>query len=131
VNPFASAARLFEVISTIRRQVSAPLAVKFPAKIPLLLTEVAQVLVDAQAPAVVCHNSSTNGAPSQAQTILHAVKGEVAIIGVGGVSSGADTLAFLQSGISALQVATAVMNEGPHAFTRLKRELAECLETRR
>lgn len=123
VNPFASSARLFEVLSTIRQQVSAPVAVKFPAKVPLPLTEVAQVLLDAQAPVAVCHNSSANGAPSQAQTILQAVKGNVDIIGVGGVSSGADAAAFLHKGIKALQVATAVMNEGPHAFTRLKREL--------
>ena len=123
VNPFASSTRLFEAISTIRQQVSTPLAIKFPSKIPLPLTEVAQVLLDAQAPAAVCHNSSINGGPSQAQTILQAVKGKVDVIGVGGVASGADALAFLQSGIKALQVATAVMNEGPRAFTRLKHEL--------
>jgi dihydroorotate dehydrogenase (fumarate) len=123
VNPFASAARLFEVVSTIRQQVPAPVAIKFPAKAPLPLNEVAQVLLDAQVLAAVCHNSSANGAPSQAQTILHAVKGKVDVIGVGGVSSGADAAAFLQSGIKALQVASAVMNEGPRAFTRLKHEL--------
>ena len=131
VNPFASSAHLFKVLSTIRQQVSAPVAVKFPAKVPLPLTEVAQVLLDAQLPAAVCHNSSPNGSPSQAQTILQAVKGKVDIIGVGGVASGADAVAFLQSGIKALQVATAVMHEGPTAFTRLKRELADCLEVKR
>jgi dihydroorotate dehydrogenase (fumarate) len=130
VNPLASTARLFEVVSTIRRAVSAPLAVKFPANVPLPLAEVAQVLVDAQIPAAVCHNSSTNGVPSQAQSILHTVKGRVDIIGVGGVSSGAEALAFLQSGVTALQVATAVVKEGVSAFTRLKRELLDCLAPR-
>jgi dihydroorotate dehydrogenase (fumarate) len=128
VAPFVSTARLYEVTSTIRQAVSAPLVVKFPMNVPLPLAEVAQVLVEARIPAAVCHNSSTNGSPSQAQTILHAVKGEVDIIGVGGVSSGADALVFLHSGIKALQVATAVVKEGVNAFTRLKRELLESVE---
>jgi dihydroorotate dehydrogenase (fumarate) len=130
VTPFASTARLFAVVSTIRRAVSAPLAVKLPANVPLPLAAIAQVLVDAQIPAAVCHNSSTNDVPSQAQSILHAVKGKVDIIGVGGVSSGADALAFLQSGAKALQVATAVVKEGVTAFARLKRELLDCAEPR-
>lgn len=130
VNPFASTTRLFEVVSTIRRAVTAPLAVKFPSTVALPLAEVGQVLIDAQIPAAVCHNSSTNGALSQAQTLLHAVKGKVDIIGVGGVSSGSDALAFLQSGVKAVQVATAVVREGAGAFTRLKRELVECAEPR-
>jgi dihydroorotate dehydrogenase (fumarate) len=130
INPFASPARLFEVIAAVRQKVSAPLAVKLPSQVPLQLTEVAQVLLEAQVPAAVCHNSSRNGAPSQAQSILHAVKGKVDIIGVGGVSSGADAVLLLQSGIKALQVASAVMQEGPNAFTRLKRELLSHVEPR-
>jgi dihydroorotate dehydrogenase (fumarate) len=123
VAPFASAARLHKVISTIRQAVSAPLAVKFPANVPLPLAEVAAVLVDAQIPVAVCHNAAGNGAPSQAQTILSAVKEKVDIIGVGGVASGADAVGLLRSGLTALQVATAVVKEGVGAFTRLKREM--------
>lgn len=130
VSPFASATRLYEVVSTIRRGVSAPVAVKFPSQVLLPLTEVARVLVEARIPAAVCHKASVNGAPSQAQTILSAVQGKVDIIGVGGVSSGADAIAFLQSGIKALQVATAVMKEGALAFSRLKREMADLVEPR-
>src|SRR5215470_5461282 len=130
VAPFASSARLYEVVSTIRRAVSTPLAIKFPANVPLPLTEAAKVLVDAAIPAAVCHNASTNGAPSQAQTILIAAGGAVDIIGVGGVSSGADAFALLQSGVKALQVASAVVKEGVSAFTRLKQELASCMESR-
>ncbi len=130
VAPFASAARLSEVVSTIRQAVPAPLAIKFPANVPLPLTDVAKILVDAAIPAAVCHNTSTNGAPSQAQTILNETKGALDIIGVGGVSSGADAFALLQSGIKALQVASAVVKEGVSAFTRLKQELASCMEPR-
>lgn len=127
---FTSTTRLYEVVSTLRQAVSAPLLVKFPANIPLALPEVAKVLVEAQIPAAVCHNASTKGNPSQAQTILRAVAGKVDIVGVGGVATGADAVAFLQSGIKALQIASAVMQEGARAFTRLKQELESYGEPR-
>lgn len=130
VAPFTSTTRLYEVVSTLRQAVSAPLLVKFPANIPLALPEVAKVLVEAQIPAAVCHNASTKGNPSQAQTILRAVAGKVDIVGVGGVATGADAVAFLQSGIKALQIASAVMQEGARAFTRLKQELESYGEPR-
>src|SRR5258705_13282467 len=124
VAPFASSARLYEVVSTIHQAVPAPLAIKFPANVPLPLTDVARVLMDAAIPAAVCHNTSANGAPSQAQTILNETKGALDIIGVGGVSSGAEAFSLLQIGIKPLQVDSAVVKEGVSAFTRLKRELA-------
>jgi dihydroorotate dehydrogenase (fumarate) len=130
VAPLASVARLHEVVSTIRRAVPAPLAIKFPAQVPLPLTEVARVLVDVAIPAAVCHNTALNGALSQTRTMLQSVEGKVDIIGVGGVSSGADAVTLLQSGVKALQVASAVMQEGPSAFARLKRELATYTEPR-
>jgi dihydroorotate dehydrogenase (fumarate) len=130
MNPFASAARLYEVVSAMRHAVPAPLAVKFPSNVPLPLAEVAKVLVDAVIPAAVCHNTSTNGAPSQAHTMLTETKGALDIIGVGGVSTGADVATFLRSGIKALQVASAVVKEGVGAFARLKRELASYTEPR-
>ncbi|MBI3247163.1 MAG: hypothetical protein HYZ50_11730 [Deltaproteobacteria bacterium] len=130
VNPFSSSARLFEVVSAIRHAVSAPVAVKFPSTVPLPLTEVAAVLRDADIRAAICHNASVNGAPSQAYTILQAVRGRIDIIGVGGVASGADAATFLNSGIKALQVATAVVKEGVGTFARLKRELLEYAEPR-
>lgn len=128
LNPFASSARLFKIVSAIRQAVSVSVAVKFPATVPLSLTEVAAVLRDADIRAVVCHNASANGTPSQAQIMLQAVKGRIDIIGVGGVASGADAATFLNSGIKALQVATAVVKEGVGAFARLKRELLDYSE---
>ncbi len=130
VNPFASSARLFEIISAIRQAVSTPVAIKFPSTVPLPLAEVAAVLDDADIRTVVCHNASLNGTPSQAQTMLQLVHGKIDIIGVGGVASGAEAATFLHSGLKALQVATAVVKEGVDAFTRLKREVLECAEPR-
>ena len=130
VTPFASAARLGEVIAAIRRAVSAPLAVKFPSHVPLSLSDVASVLLDSGIPAAVCHNTSANGEPSQAQAILQAAKGQLDVIGVGGVSSGAEALAVLRNGIKAMQIGSAVVKEGVGVFARLKRELADSLESR-
>ncbi len=130
VAPFASTTRLYEVVSTVRQAVTVPLAIKFPSNVPLPLTEVARVLIDAAIPVAVCHNTSIDGAPSQVQTMLNATKGALDIIGVGGVSTGADAAALLQSGVKALQVASAVVKEGVSAFSRLKRELANCMEPR-
>jgi len=128
--PFASAKRLGQLVSTIRQAVHVPLAVKFPMTVPLPPMEVAAALLDSDIPAAICHNPSTNGGPSQAQAILHASAGRLDIIGVGGVSSGAEALAVLRSGVKAIQIGSAVVKEGVGVFARLKRELADSLESR-
>ena len=50
------------------------------------------------------------------------------MIGVGGVSTGAEALTVLHNGVKAIQIASAVVREGVGAFTRLKRELADGME---
>jgi dihydroorotate dehydrogenase (fumarate) len=126
--PFAAVDRLAKLVSAFRRSIPAPLAVKFPAVVPLPLPEVARVLLDADIPVAVCHNTSADGGPSQAQTILHAAKDRLEVIGVGGVSHGAEAVAVLQSGIKAIQIGSAVVKEGVGVFTRLKREIANSVE---
>jgi dihydroorotate dehydrogenase (fumarate) len=130
VAPFASAARLREIVLAIRQAVSAPLAVKLPSTVPLPLPEVAAALLAAGIPAAICHNAPANGSLSQAQAILHASGGRLDVIGVGGVSSGAEALVVLQSGIRAIQIGSAVVQEGVGVFARLKRELADSLASR-
>ncbi|EJD52885.1 hypothetical protein AURDEDRAFT_80968 [Auricularia subglabra TFB-10046 SS5] len=51
----------------------------------------------------------------------------IPLIGCGGISSGADALAFAQSGASAVQLYTAFAYDGPGAPRRIKDELAELL----
>lgn len=51
------------------------------------------------------------------------------IVGVGGVRTGRDALAFLAAGASAVQVGTAIFND-PHAPVRVRDELAEELRRR-
>jgi len=128
--PFASAKNLQRIVTAMRQAVSAPLVVKLPSQVSLSIATVTAVLLDAGIPAMVCHNTSVNGEPSQAQIVLHASQGKLDVIGVGGVSTGTDALAVLRSGVKAIQVATAVVKEGVGAFTRLKRELANNLESR-
>jgi dihydroorotate dehydrogenase len=51
----------------------------------------------------------------------------LALVGVGGVGSGADALAKLRAGATALQLYTALVYEGPMLVQRIKRELAALL----
>jgi dihydroorotate dehydrogenase (fumarate) len=55
-------------------------------------------------------------------------KGRMPIIGTGGVVSGVDAFEHLLCGASAVQVGTALVEEGVEVFTRLEKELAGCLE---
>jgi dihydroorotate dehydrogenase (fumarate) len=123
LNPFRSAGFLSETVAAVRRAVSAPLAVKLPPTLPLPLAEVAAALLEAAVPAAICHNASTDGGPSQAQTILHASGGKLDVIGVGSVSTTAEAFAVLHSGIAAIQMGSAVVKEGVGVFTRLKHEM--------
>ena len=131
LSPFSSAGRLGEIVSVIRHQISAPLAVKLPPTVPLPLPDIAAALLDAGIPVAICHNTPANGRPSQAETILQASDGRLDVIGVGGVASGAEALAVLRRGIKAIQIGSAVVKEGVGVFARLKRELADSLESRK
>lgn len=53
--------------------------------------------------------------------------GQVPLIGVGGVSSGADAYAKIRSGASLIQLYTALTYQGPALVARIKRDLAACL----
>ncbi len=54
-------------------------------------------------------------------------EGRLPIIGTGGVVRGADAFEHLLCGASAVQIGTALVEEGPGVFARLERELAEVL----
>ena len=51
--------------------------------------------------------------------------GSVPIIGVGGISSGADAYAKIRAGASLVQIYTSFIFHGPPVVKRIKRELAE------
>jgi len=54
-------------------------------------------------------------------------QGRLALIGVGGVSSGQDAYRKIRAGASAVQLYTALVYGGPGLIGRIKRELAGCL----
>lgn len=130
LTPFASADNLARIVTPLRHAVSTPLVVKLPAQVSLPIPTITAVLLDAGIPALVCHNTSVNGDPSQAHAVLHASCGKLEVIGVGGVATGAEAARVLHSGVKAIQIASAVVREGVSAFARLKRELTNGLELR-
>jgi dihydroorotate dehydrogenase len=50
--------------------------------------------------------------------------GRLALIGVGGIASGADAYAKIRAGACAVQLYSAMVFEGPGLVTRIKRDLA-------
>jgi dihydroorotate dehydrogenase len=69
-------------------------------------------------------------APSTA--ILRALRQRIGdkliLIGVGGISSGADAYAKIRAGASLVQLYSALVYEGPGLIARIKNELLKCLE---
>ena len=55
------------------------------------------------------------------------VGNQIVLIGVGGISSGADAYAKIRAGASLVQLYTAMAYEGPNLITRIKRELSALL----
>ena len=56
-----------------------------------------------------------------------ASKGRIALIGVGGIASGADAYAKIRAGASAVQLYSAMIYEGPGLVGRIKRDLVSRL----
>ena len=53
-----------------------------------------------------------------------AAAGRVALLGAGGIASGADAYAKIRAGAEAVQLYSAMVYEGPGLVTRVKRDLA-------
>ncbi len=58
------------------------------------------------------------------RTMYRLTNGKIPIVGVGGVSSGADAYAKIRAGASLVQLYTALTYDGPMLVSRIKRELA-------
>jgi dihydroorotate dehydrogenase len=57
-----------------------------------------------------------------------AVRGRLALIGAGGIASGADAYAKIRAGASAVQIYSNLVFEGPGLVTRIRRDLAARLK---
>ncbi len=58
------------------------------------------------------------------RTMYRLTGGKIPIVGVGGISSGADAYAKIRAGASLVQLYTALTYDGPTLVSRIKRELA-------
>ena len=126
VAPFTSAERLWALLRAVRKEVSVPLAIKFPPVVPLSYPETAAILSEAGVEIVVCHNNLAKDGDvvlSQVTELHTASGGRLDIIGVGGVCDGEDAYAALQGGARAIQIGSALVKEGPSVFARLYREM--------
>ena len=56
------------------------------------------------------------------------LSGAVTLVGVGGISSGAEAYAKIRAGASLVQLYSALVFEGPGLVARMKRELLQCVE---
>jgi dihydroorotate dehydrogenase len=56
-----------------------------------------------------------------------AARGRIALIGVGGIASGADAYAKIRAGANAVQLYTAMIYQGPGLVVRIKRDLSRRL----
>jgi len=56
------------------------------------------------------------------------LKGEVSIMGVGGIKSGTDAFEFLLAGADAVQIATTFEKEGPSCFEKINKEFETILQ---
>ena len=62
------------------------------------------------------------------RALHHLLQGRLPIIGVGGVSSGAEAYAKIRAGAALVQLYSALVFQGPGLVERVKAELLRCLE---
>jgi dihydroorotate dehydrogenase (fumarate) len=95
-----------------------PVAVKLPERVPLGYRTVGAELLAAGVLGVVARNDFTGF-----EKLLLEGGRRLEVIVAGGVRSGYDVARALAKGARAVQVGTALRDEGPAVFTRLRREL--------
>ena len=71
--------------------------------------------------------SGHDGGKADARAVV-LTRGEVPLIGVGGVATGADAYAKIRAGASLVQLYTALVFEGPGLVNAINRDLAAHLE---
>ncbi|MEZ5826754.1 MAG: dihydroorotate dehydrogenase (quinone), partial [Geminicoccaceae bacterium] len=65
---------------------------------------------------------------SALRQVARRARGRIDIVGVGGISSGADVYERIRAGATAVQVYTAFVYQGPFMIRRMLRELGELME---
>jgi dihydroorotate dehydrogenase (fumarate) len=149
------------LLERVRNEVTVPMGVKLPPYFdPAHHDKMARVLERTRVDFLTLINSVGNGlvVDAEAETVVIKPKGgfgglggaiikpvalanvrafwkrfegRLPIIGVGGVENGLDAFEHLLCGASAVQIGTVLVEEGPDAFTRVERELADVLDRKR
>ena len=149
------------LLERVRNEVSVPMGVKLPPYFdPAHQDKMARVLERTRVDFLSLINSVGNGLVVDAETEAVVIKpkggfgglggamikpvalanvrafwkrfeGRLPIIGVGGVMNGVDAFEHVLCGASAVQLGTVLVEEGPEAFDRIERELAEVLNRKK
>ena len=147
-----------DVLDAIGKICKKPLGVKLPPYFDMVhFQEMAEILNKSKIQYVSCINSLGNGLvidPETEQAVIkpkggfggvggkvvkpfalanvrkfkELLKPEIAIIGCGGVMNGVDVFEHILAGADAVQIGTALQQEGPDVFTRLLAEFKQVLQ---
>jgi dihydroorotate dehydrogenase len=138
VAPFASLARLKQVLERVRGQVEALLAVKIPPKLSFEPPAVADLFKKHGVAVAVCANDlpkdftvdlkagvtpGSRRTVSQVHAFFQAGDGDLDVVAVGGINGGRDAYIAHLTGAKAVQVGSALIKEGAGALGRIDREL--------
>jgi dihydroorotate dehydrogenase (fumarate) len=105
-----------EVVSAVRAAVRVPVAVKLPRLPEGVMAQVVDLLRRHQIEAFVCNTP-------QLAAFAPAIGGVLDLIAVGGISNGKEAHGALSRGAQAVQIGSALMQEGPAVFARIEQEL--------
>jgi dihydroorotate dehydrogenase (fumarate) len=104
------------VVKAVRAAVPVPLAVKLPGLPDGAVGHAVERLRRHQIEVCVCHTP-------QLATFAPALDGALDLMAVGGISNGKDAHGALSRGAKAVQIGSALMQEGPGVFARIQQEL--------
>lgn len=133
---------LQETVQAATARNNTPLLVKLSPDIPNDQLEIiAQLCLQSNVDGIILTNTTTNntltketgglsGKPLSSKSteciriVYAATRGQIPIVGVGGVSSGKDAYDKLRAGASLIQLYTSLVYQGPGVVTRIRQELA-------
>ncbi len=116
--PFDEVEQLQSVCRRLVQATSVPVAIKLPDRAPMPYRQIAAELLEAGI-RVVCARNDFGGL----EKLLLDAHDRLEVIAVGGVRSGYDVARALSKGACAVQVGSALAQEGAGIFARLRREM--------